>query len=152
VRFLSIEPLLEDVGSLDLRGIHWVIVGGESGSGARPMKREWVIGILDQCIKPNVPFFFKQWGKLKFNPDPTDPTAKSRKNRDGAKGGRLLDDETYDESPLRLLRHPRERKVTPPEVHRALIRELEAKYQDLKANVCSQLVNVSLPRRRATGT
>jgi len=64
VRFLSIEPLLEEInlfGSL-LRGIHWVIVGGESGPGARPMKPEWVKAIQDQCEGYEVPFFFKQWG------------------------------------------------------------------------------------------
>ncbi len=62
VRFLSIEPLLEDIGELDLTGIHWVIVGGESGPGARPMKVEWVRSIRDQCDAARVPFFFKQWG------------------------------------------------------------------------------------------
>jgi protein gp37 len=62
VRFLSIEPLLEDLPTLSLEGIHWVIVGGESGPGARPMEREWVISIRDQCRKAKVPFFFKQWG------------------------------------------------------------------------------------------
>lgn len=62
VRFLSIEPLLEDLGELNLAGIHWVIVGGESGWGARPMKEEWVLSIMEQCDRANVPFFFKQWG------------------------------------------------------------------------------------------
>ena len=62
VRFLSVEPLLEDVGQLDLSGIHWVIVGGESGSKARPMKEEWALSIRDQCLDAQVPFFFKQWG------------------------------------------------------------------------------------------
>jgi protein gp37 len=62
IRFLSVEPLLEDVGSLNLSGIHWVIVGGESGVGARPMQREWAVSVRDQCRKANVPFFFKQWG------------------------------------------------------------------------------------------
>lgn len=61
-RFLSIEPLLEDLGKIELIGIHWVIVGGESGLGARPMKEQWVIGLRDQCKKANVDFFFKQWG------------------------------------------------------------------------------------------
>jgi len=64
VRFLSIEPLLEDLGALELRGIHWVIVGGESGRGARPMNREWVVSIREQCANAGVPFFFKQWGGL----------------------------------------------------------------------------------------
>jgi len=83
VRFLSIEPLLEDLGSLDLSGIHWVIVGGESGFGARPMKREWVISVRHQCRQQDVPFFFKQWGGLRKS-----------------KNGRMLDGQTYDEMPL----------------------------------------------------
>jgi protein gp37 len=62
VRFLSVEPLLEGLGRIDLDGIHWVIVGGESGPGARPMDKEWVTEIRDQCVKKRVPFFFKQWG------------------------------------------------------------------------------------------
>ncbi len=62
IKFLSIEPLLEDLGEIDLTGIDWVIVGGESGSKARPMKEEWVINIKNQCEKFGVPFFFKQWG------------------------------------------------------------------------------------------
>lgn len=60
VKFLSIEPLLEDLGELDLTGIHWVIVGGESGRGARPMHLDWAWSIRDQCVAKNVPFFFKQ--------------------------------------------------------------------------------------------
>jgi len=82
VRFLSIEPLLEDLGVLDLTGISWVIVGGESGRGARPLKREWVISIRDQCHAAGVPFFFKQWGGV-------------RKKL----AGRELDGRTYDEFP-----------------------------------------------------
>jgi protein gp37 len=62
VRFLSIEPLLEDLGTIDLAGISWVIVGGESGHGARPMQPEWVRSIRDQCEAAGVSFFFKQWG------------------------------------------------------------------------------------------
>jgi protein gp37 len=62
VRFLSIEPLLEDLGPLDLREIHWVIVGGESGPLARPMQPDWVSSIQAQCEAQGVPFFFKQWG------------------------------------------------------------------------------------------
>jgi protein gp37 len=65
LRFLSIEPLLEDLGEIDLRGIHWVIVGGESGLGARPMKEEWVTSIRKQCEAAGVPFFFKQWGGVR---------------------------------------------------------------------------------------
>jgi len=84
VRFLSIEPLLEDLGAFDLSGINWVIVGGESGPGARPMKKEWVISIRDQCRAARVPFFFKQWGGV-------------RKVRNGRK----LEGRTYDEYPAR---------------------------------------------------
>jgi protein gp37 len=62
VRFLSVEPLLEDLGKIDLTGISWVIVGGESGHGARPMQPEWVRSIRDQCDDAGVSFFFKQWG------------------------------------------------------------------------------------------
>ena len=83
VRFLSIEPLLEDLGQIDLTGIHWVIVGGESGAGARPMKEEWVVSILDQCRISGVPFFFKQWGGF---------------HKKAA--GRLLRGQTYDEFPM----------------------------------------------------
>ena len=82
VRFLSIEPLLEDLGEIDLSGIHWVIVGGESGHGARPLNPIWVRKILRQCRKQNVPFFFKQWGGVQKS-----------------KAGRLLDGRTYDEFP-----------------------------------------------------
>lgn len=62
VRFLSIEPLLEHLGEIDLTGVHWAIVGGESGPKARPMKREWVDNIKQQCDQADVAFFFKQWG------------------------------------------------------------------------------------------
>ena len=85
VRFLSIEPLLEDLGPLELQNIHWIIVGGESGRGARPLKREWVLSIRDQCATAGVPFFFKQWGGL-------------HKKR----AGRMLDGRTYDEFPYRF--------------------------------------------------
>jgi protein gp37 len=82
VRFLSIEPLLEDLGELDLSGIHWVIVGGESGPGARPMQKAWVESIRNQCESARIPFFFKQWGGVQ-----------KRKN------GRLLNGRTYDDMP-----------------------------------------------------
>jgi protein gp37 len=87
IRFLSIEPLLEDLGDFDLTGIHWVIVGGESGHGARPMKQEWVERILHLCRAANVPFFFKQWGGVH----------KSRT-------GRQLLGRTFDEMPERTSR------------------------------------------------
>jgi protein gp37 len=82
VRFLSVEPLLEDLGTLDLRGIHWVIAGGESGPGARPMQREWVLSLRDQCEAAGVKFFFKQWGGVQKK-----------------KAGRELDGKTYDAMP-----------------------------------------------------
>jgi len=82
VRFLSIEPLLENLGQLDLTRIDWAIVGGESGRHARPMNPEWVRSIRDQCLEAQVPFFFKQWGG-------------SNKKRNG----RLLDGRTYDAFP-----------------------------------------------------
>ena len=85
IRFLSIEPLLEELGRIDLSGISWVIVGGESGPGARPMRPEWVISIRDQCRVQRVPFFFKQWGGVRK-----------------AKNGRELDGRTYDEYPRRV--------------------------------------------------
>jgi protein gp37 len=85
VRFLSIEPLLEDLGVVNFSGIDWAIVGGESGPGARPMKKEWVISLRDQCQWAGVPFFFKQWGGV-------------RKSA----AGRKLDGRTYDELPRRF--------------------------------------------------
>ena len=80
--FLSIEPLLEDLGDFDLSGINWVIVGGESGAGARPMKREWVNRIRRLCRAAKVPFFFKQWGGVRKSV-----------------AGREIDGRTYDEMP-----------------------------------------------------
>jgi protein gp37 len=85
-RFLSIEPMLGPIASLDLSNIDWVIVGGESGPGARPMKKEWVIKIKEQCIEQNVPFFFKQWGGINKK-----------------KTGRLLEGRTWDEMPIELV-------------------------------------------------
>lgn len=85
-KFLSVEPLLEDLGPIALEGISWVIVGGESGPGARSMETAWVKSIRTQCRRAGVPFFFKQWGGV----------------RKKAKG-RLLDGRTYDELPAELL-------------------------------------------------
>ena len=84
VRFLSIEPLIAPVGRLSLAGIHWVIVGGESGPRARPMDRAWVVEIRNQCLKARVPFFFKQWG-----------------GRSPKSGGRLLDGKEWNQFPRR---------------------------------------------------
>jgi protein gp37 len=83
IRFLSVEPLLGPIPRLPLSNIHWVIVGGESGPGARPMKKEWVLQIRDRCLDRGVPFFFKQWGGVQ----------KSRT-------GRALEGRTWDEMPL----------------------------------------------------
>ena len=86
VRFLSIEPLLEDLGTFDLSDISWAIVGGESGPRARPMQKSWVTSVRDQCRESRVPFFFKQWGGVRK-----------------AKNGRLLEGRTYDEYPARTV-------------------------------------------------
>ena len=82
MRFVSMEPLIGPVPRLPLQGIHWVIVGGESGPGARPMEKRWVTQIRDRCLAQGVPFFFKQWGGV------------NRK-----KTGRVLDGHTWDEMP-----------------------------------------------------
>jgi protein gp37 len=82
VRFLSLEPLLGPIPKMSLQGIHWVIVGGESGPGARPMKPEWVRDIRDHCVSDQIPFFFKQWGGV----------CKKRL-------GRTLDGREWDEMP-----------------------------------------------------
>lgn len=83
IRFLSLEPLLGPLPGLALDGIHWVIVGGESGPGARPMKQEWVEDIREQCLANSVPFFFKQWGGV-------------NKKR----AGRTLGDRTWEQLPI----------------------------------------------------
>ncbi len=90
MRFLSIEPLLEDVGEIDLADIHWVIVGGESGAGARPMDVTWVHNIRRQCDKSGVPFFFKQWGGVRKS-----------------ENGRMLDGRTFDDMPERAIQFVR---------------------------------------------
>ena len=94
VKFLSLEPLLGPLHDLPLDGIDWVIVGGESGPGARAMKMEWVTSIRDQCVKAEVPFFFKQWGKRQFNPNLDDPTI-DRNHPQHAKGGCQLEGQTH---------------------------------------------------------
>ena len=89
IRFLSVEPLLEDIGEIDLTGIHWVIVGGESGPKARPMKAEWVESIKDQCEQDGVAFFFKQWGGWGVD----------GKRRAKKENGCLFAGKTWDEMP-----------------------------------------------------
>lgn len=84
VRFLSVEPLLGPIDDLPLKGIHWVIVGGESGPRARPMSPAWVRSIREQCARARVPFFFKQWGGVRKHVT-----------------GRLLDGRSWDEMPVR---------------------------------------------------
>lgn len=86
IKFLSIEPLLGAIPGMDLRGIDWAIVGGESGPGARPMDPAWVTDIRDQCVRARVPFFFKQWGGV-------------NKKRTG----RELEGRTWDEMPARTV-------------------------------------------------
>jgi protein gp37 len=103
VRFLSIEPLLEDLGEVDLTGINWVIVGGESGPGARPLEKAWVVSIRDRCRTAGIPFFFKQWGGVRKS-----------------KAGRHLDGQTYDERPGQS-KHP----IASPARRKAWIGELE---------------------------
>jgi protein gp37 len=85
-RFLSVEPLLEDIGDFDISGIDWVIVGGESGHDARPMEKAWVERILHLCRDASTFFFFKQWGGVHKS-----------------KAGRMLNDRTYDEMPERVV-------------------------------------------------
>jgi protein gp37 len=102
-RFLSIEPLLECLGRINLDGISWVIVGGESGPGARPMQKPWVVSIRDQCREAGVPFFFKQWGGCRKR-----------------EAGRDLDGVTYDELPPRVYG-----SALPIKERRTLIAELK---------------------------
>ena len=86
VRFISAEPLLGPLPNLDLSGIHWLIAGGESGPGARPMDEAWALDLRDQCTTADVAFFFKQWG-----------------GRTSKSGGRSLDGRIYDEMPAPAL-------------------------------------------------
>ncbi|MEN2398359.1 DUF5131 family protein [Flavobacterium sp. MC2016-06] len=98
-KFLSIEPFIEEITEIDLKGIDWVIVGGESGSNeVRPMKKEWVFKIKDKCSEQNVKFFFKQWGKTRNNPNPNDPTM-NKSHRYYSKGGNELDGKIYWTNP-----------------------------------------------------
>lgn len=104
VRFLSIEPLLEHLGLLNLKGINWVIVGGESGPGARLMAADWVRDIRAQCRRAKVAFFFKQWGGVRKS-----------------EAGRELDGEIYDEYPT-----PRQNPVQDLAFRRIALEQLEA--------------------------
>jgi len=86
IKFLSIEPLIDSVDKLDYTGIDWVIVGGESGYGARVLQKEWVLEVRDRCLELDIPFFFKQWGGVNKK-----------------KAGRLLDNKIYDDMPNLLI-------------------------------------------------
>ncbi len=96
VRFLSVEPLLADVGKLDLRDMHWVIVGGESGHKARPMDPVWAENVQRQAVEQGVAFFFKQWGAW----------GSDGVRRDKKRNGRELGGRRWDEFPIRVVAHP----------------------------------------------
>lgn len=104
VRFLSVEPLLEDLEPIDLAGIGWVIAGGESGPGARPMDASWVRTLRDRCSASGIPFFFKQWGGVRKG-----------------KTGRILDGRTHDEIPAIA-----QRPVPSLKERRAMVAEFES--------------------------
>ncbi len=118
VRFLSIEPLLEDLGRINLSGISWAIVGGESGPGSRPMCSEWVTSIRDQCRDSRVPFFFKQWGGVRK-----------------AKYGRELDGRTYNEYPKRT--------IAPVPDRRSCEKFAERILQSVRQATSTQLIQVT---------
>src|SRR5262249_30025250 len=104
VRFLSVEPLLEHLGAINLEGINWVIVGGESGPGARPMDPTWVRSVRAQCSPAGGAFFFKQWGGVRKS-----------------EAGRVLDGRTSDESPARL-----QARTATPDARRAKLQFLQS--------------------------
>ena len=106
IRFLSVEPLLEYLGTMNLKGISWVIVGGESGPGARPMQPEWVRSIRAQCRAAGVAFFFKQWGGVRKSTT-----------------GRSLDGRTYSEFPERI-----QAEAPTLDVRREKLEELETQF------------------------
>jgi protein gp37 len=125
VRFLSIEPLLEDLGHFDISGIDWAIVGGESGKGARPMEKQWVDNILKICRAKAVAFFFKQWGGVHKS-----------------KTGRLLNGKTHDAMPERTIAQipPRKQRL----VSAQLVKEREARWKGPKLHD-RQLVTLQSP-------
>jgi protein gp37 len=123
VRFLSIEPLLEDLGKLNLRGVDWVIVGGESGPGARPMKKEWVISVRGQCKQYGVPFFFKQWGGVRKSVT-----------------GRRLEGRTYDGFPERV-HYPVKSAVT----CLAMASEIESQFKSNDLVTVSSVTSMFVP-------
>jgi len=113
IKFLSIEPLLEGLGRLNLAGIDWIIVGGESGPGARPLEKKWVTEIRDQCGEKNIPFFFKQWGGVRKK-----------------SAGRALDGRTYDGFPART-----SNPVSPATTALAWAREIHEQYAASRAEL-----------------
>lgn len=115
VRFVSIEPLLEDLGTVDLSDLSWVIVGGESGPGARLMKKDWVISIREQCQRAGVAFFFKQWGGVRKSV-----------------AGRRLEGKTHDEYPSR-----EQNPVLPDSERLACAGAVESLYGASDCRVCS---------------
>jgi len=100
IKFVSLEPLIGPLTNLKLKNIDWAIVGGESGFKARPIQKEWVEDIQNQCRKEKVAFFFKQWGKAEFNHDPLDPSIDSD-HPNHAKGGCMLNGKIYREMPTK---------------------------------------------------
>lgn len=119
IRFLSIEPLLEDLGHINLEGIDWVIVGGESGQGARPIQEEWVLSIRDQCQAMNVPFFFKQWGGV-------------RKSNNG----RTLQGKLYDHIPPLIVRN-----IPPAVIRTKMKNEIHSWSSDYHNQSCTSIEN-----------
>jgi protein gp37 len=93
IRFISFEPLIGSVGAIDLTGIHWAIVGGESGRSARPVREEWIDEIFDQCSLQGAAFFFKQWGTW----------GKDNKRRSKKANGRVYRDQVWDQMPTASL-------------------------------------------------
>jgi len=124
VKFLSIEPLLEDLGDVNLEGIHWVIVGGESGPGARPMNPDWVNSLMEHCRRSGVPFFFKQWGGVRKK-----------------EAGRELNGTTFDEFP-----EVRRSEFPPKSKRMQILRSVESEIADLlghtDVNVQMRILNV----------
>ncbi|KAA3618266.1 MAG: DUF5131 family protein [Calditrichaeota bacterium] len=93
-KYLSLKPLLSSLNTLNLDGIDWLLVGGESGGeAARPVKIEWIRELRDKSVEANIPFYFRQWGRAENNPDPLDPSIKN------VKGGLLLDGQTWKQLP-----------------------------------------------------
>ena len=125
IRFLSIEPLLEDLGEFDISGIDWAIVGGESGPGARPMEQAWVERILNLCKKQRVSFFFKQWGGVQKS-----------------KTGRMLNGRTFDDMPKRVVAPmpPRQNRLALSGAHKTRAAKWQPSVVNLvpvqTANVC----------------